>query len=140
MIRIYDILKSQALRRLPDHWLGALKARHYYRMLKNFKVDDEPDMKVVPLFVSSGTMAADLGANIGAYTKLLSELVGAQGRVISVEPVPETFTILCENVRRFRLTNVSLVDAAMSDSIGAATMSVPEYPNGGYNFYESRIV
>jgi FkbM family methyltransferase len=140
MARFYDILKSQALRRLPDAWLGALKARHYFRMLKNFNTDDEPDMKVVPLLVPAGTTAVDLGANVGVYTKLLSELVGVTGSVVSVEPVPETYAILRENVRRLRLGNVSLVDAAVSDSTGTATMTIPEYPSGGHNFYESQII
>lgn len=140
MSRFYDALKSQALRRLPDRWLAALKARHYLRMVKNFNVDDEPDMKVLPLLVPMGTIAVDLGANVGVYTKLLSELVGSSGCVLSVEPVPETFALLRENVRGLGLGNVVVIDAAVSDAIGAATMRVPEYPSGGFNFYESQIV
>ena len=39
------------------------------------------------------TVLLDVGANVGHYTLRLSELVGEHGRVIAVEPVPETALI-----------------------------------------------
>jgi FkbM family methyltransferase len=82
----------------------------------------------------------DLGANIGAYTKLLGTLVGAEGRVYSVEPIPSTFELLGCNIERYKLRNVKPINAAVSDEIRTVEMEVPEYEHGGENFYQATIV
>ena len=33
----------------------------------------------------------DVGANVGYYALLASELVGPEGRVVAIEPLPESF-------------------------------------------------
>jgi FkbM family methyltransferase len=90
--------------------------------------------------VKPGTTAVDLGANIGIYTKVLSDLVGPAGNVISVEPVPQTFEVLSRNIRSLALRNISCVNAAVSHSDGEVTMELPEYHTGGTNFYQARVV
>jgi FkbM family methyltransferase len=117
-----------------------VKARHYERVLRNFSDDEEPDLKVVRHLVAPGTTAVDLGANIGVYTKVLSSLVGAGGRVISVEPVPQTFRFLVANVGALGLANVEVVNAAVSDGRHELTMEVPAYESGGENFYAAQVV
>ncbi|OGW97297.1 MAG: hypothetical protein A2Z81_08655 [Omnitrophica WOR_2 bacterium GWA2_45_18] len=82
----------------------------------------------------------DIGANIGVYTKFLSDMVGEQGRVTSFEPVPTTFDILSSNIQRLNLKNVRLFNVAVSDQNKMVKMEVPVYKTGGENFYESRIV
>ena len=47
--------------------------------------------------VSPRDWIVDVGANVGHYTKRLSELVGPKGRVIAFEPILETFSILSES-------------------------------------------
>ena len=91
---IYAVLKTQALRYLPEPLLQSIKARHYARMLRSFTIDQEPDLKLVQHLVKPGDTVLDVGANFGVYTRVLSQLVGPAGRVISVEPVPQTFSIL----------------------------------------------
>jgi FkbM family methyltransferase len=137
---IYETLKRFALRRLPPSWLALLKMRHYRRVLRTFDEREEPDMAVVRALLRPGMAAIDVGANIGTYTKLLAELVGDSGAVVSIEPVPETFAILAGNVRALRLGNVQLMQAAASSGEGQATMSIPAYAHGGENFYEAAIV
>lgn len=140
MVSFRAFLKAQALTRLPDSWLRALKARHYERSLRRFREDDEPDLMVVRKLVAPMTTAVDLGANVGVYTKVLSSLTGPNGRVISVEPVAETFGILSRNVQVFEMTNVLLVNAAVSDKSEMVTMEVPTYESGGANFYQAQVV
>jgi FkbM family methyltransferase len=137
---IREFLKAQALTRLPDSWLRALKGRHYERVLRRLKEDEEPDLTVVRQLVAPNTTAIDLGANIGVYTKVLSSLVGRSGRVISVEPVAETFGILSRNVQALGMKNVMLVNAAISDKDEIVTMEVPDYESGGANFYQAQVV
>ena len=64
-----------------------------------------------------GDVAVDVGANIGLYTLLFSQLVGADGRVHSFEPAPE-------NVRRLRV-NLLLNDAENVTANQAAVFSRP---------------
>lgn len=45
-------------------------------------------------FVGAGMVALDVGAHLGYYSMLLSDLVGAEGRVISMEPNPKLGTLL----------------------------------------------
>lgn len=45
-----------------------------------------------------GMVCVDVGAHFGFFTLLASELVGAEGRVVALEPMPETFARLARNV------------------------------------------
>jgi FkbM family methyltransferase len=137
---IRGFLKRQALTRLPEPWLRALRRRHYERVVRSFKEEDEPDLKIVKHLVPPGTTAIDLGANIGVYTKVLSSLTGPSGHVVSVEPVAETFGYLTGNVQALRMTNVRLVNAAVSDQSESLTMELPDNEFGGPYFTRARIV
>lgn len=45
-----------------------------------------------------GDRVFDLGAHIGSFTIPLARTVGPAGRVVAVEPIPETFDVLAANV------------------------------------------
>jgi FkbM family methyltransferase len=74
------------------------------------------------------------------YTKVLSDLVGPSGSVISVEPVPQTFDALSRNIQSLGMSNVSCVNVAISDSDGEVLMELPNYESGGINFYQATVV
>ena len=84
--------------------------------------------------------AIDIGANVGQYTKRMSDLVGAEGRVIAFEPVPVTFSLLAANVVRFAHCNVTLINAAVSERMDVLGMDIPRFATGLTNFYEARLV
>lgn len=140
MGKTYAFLKNRALTILPEHILRPLRMWHYGRVLRSFTDADEPDLRVVRELVQRGTTAVDLGANIGIYTKALSDLVGPDGNVISVEPIPQTFDVLSRNVRSFAMTNVSCVNAAVTDDGSDVVMELPDYDTGGIDFYQARVV
>jgi FkbM family methyltransferase len=135
-----NISKKLAFKMLPDKVLHFVKKIHYARVLHSISEKEEPDLKVLKYLVGPGECVADVGANIGVYTKYLSEIVGASGRVFSVEPIPLTFDILRSNVRKLGSKNIELRNCAISDTVGQVIMEVPKYDSGGENFYESRIV
>lgn len=58
----------------------------------------------------------DVGANIGAYTLVASEV--SEANVVSVEPHPQTFAILVDNVRLNRRYNVTCLNVALSERNG----------------------
>jgi len=124
---------------LPTGVLAQLKKVHYARVLRSISDMDEPDLSVLKYLLRPGQLVADIGANIGVYTKYLSQCVGPNGKVISVEPVPLTFDILRSNVRKLGLKNVDLRNVAVSDIEGLVRMCVPKYRGGGDNFYEACI-
>ena len=134
-------LKSLIVRYIPDSVLNAVKRVYYLRALKKSYEDKEQDLIVVKRLVRPGDCAVDIGANIGVYTKVLSEVVGAQGLVISLEPVPDTFKILSYCVNKLGLSNVRAINSAVSEKAGTMSMSVPRYAGvGHYNYYQARLV
>ena len=68
--------------------------------------------------VRPGMNAIDLGANIGSYTVLLANLVGPEGRVLSVEADTGVVQILRHNVEANRLAHVDVVNGAAHSSCG----------------------
>lgn len=70
--------------------------------------------------VKKGDTAIDLGANLGYYSVELSRLVGAEGKVYAVEPVPPVLDVLRRNLRGCR--NVDVLPFALGEKDGAATM------------------
>jgi FkbM family methyltransferase len=70
-----------------------------------------------------GDVVFDVGAGIGAETLLFSRLVGASGRVVSVEAHPRTYARLVELCRANGLANVTALQVAVSDSDGTAKIS-----------------
>lgn len=132
-----SLLKSAALRLLPDALLLPLKKARYLAVVRSFR---SPEAEVMAALVAPGDHVLDIGANAGWYTRVLSEAVGAGGHVYSIEPVPLTFGFLAFCIRRLRLTNVTLFNCAASRENGSAVMSVPSYPSGGENFYRASLI
>jgi FkbM family methyltransferase len=135
------IVKRIAFSILPDRVLQAVKKVYYAYALGKFSGFDEVDFKIIRHLVTKGGYVIDIGANIGAYTKFLSELVGSNGCVFSIEPIPLTYEILSSNMKKLKLGNVVLINCAISDTDGYVTMEIPLYEeSAGENFYQARIV
>jgi FkbM family methyltransferase len=134
-------LLKRAAAALPEAVQQDLKRYHFRRQIKRdlFR-PDEPDYERLPSMISAGDWVLDIGANVGQYTRKLSDLVGPLGRVFAFEPIPATFELLASNCARFPLRNVTLLNAAASSSVGLVHMSVPEWePGGRSNFYQARV-
>ncbi len=125
---------------LPPLWQNELKRIHFRRQMRRGTfVTPEPEYAILPTLISVGDWVIDVGANVGHYTKRLSELVGPTGRVIAFEPVPETFALLAGNLQVFQNTNVTLINAAVSDNTNLVGMSIPAFDTGLRNFYQAHL-
>lgn len=62
--------------------------------------------------LEKGDVFVDVGANIGYYTILASKIVGDEGRVFAIEPIPQTVAVLRFNVRLNGLSNIIISDKA----------------------------
>jgi FkbM family methyltransferase len=115
---------SAVFNRLPEAVRSPLKRLRYRSQIrKGTFVSPEPDFRVLSNYLKAGDWAIDVGANVGHYTLRLSEIVGDTGRVIAFEPIPDTFKLLCANVRK---ANVTFMNAAASVTSAIACMSVPQ--------------
>ncbi len=68
----------------------------------------------------AGGVVLDVGANVGLYTAACARAVGANGRVIAVEPGPKTFAKLTATCAWLGLSNVAPVHAAAGPTSGTA--------------------
>jgi FkbM family methyltransferase len=126
--------------KLPESW--QLEIRRFYcqwQIRKGDFLTDEPEYAILDSLISPDDWVIDIGANIGHYTKRFSELVGVRGRIIAIEPVPETFMILTSNMQVYKFNNVSLFNIAASDKTEIVGMNIPSYDNGLRNYYEAHI-
>jgi len=83
-------------------------------------------------YVQPGMICIDVGAHVGIYTLLLSELVGLDGHIHSFEPTPWTFKLLQQNSRT--LANVQNNNCAVAE--GDRTLTFADY-GPGYGAYNS---
>ncbi len=77
---------------------------------------------VVCRVVHTGDTVVDVGAHIGWYTVVAGDLVGPSGRVVAIEPFPESYAALERNVARNGLRQVTAVRFAASDRSCTTTL------------------
>lgn len=107
---------------IPDVILQKYKQHKFFRLVRDFDINDEPDLLIARNLIDKNSVFVDIGANIGLYTRFLSPHAKS---VISFEPVPFTFSILSKNISKFGLQNVELHPVAISDDDGHAIIEVP---------------
>src|SRR5262249_33960355 len=76
--------------------------------------------------VEPGDVVFDVGANIGFFSTLLSQLVGPSGRVLAFEPEPENLALLRANLAANGGHNVTVVPCAAGAGAGLAGFSLDE--------------
>ena len=80
------------------------------------KRQDAAEISWMRRLVRPGSNVLDIGANIGFYTSLLSDLIGSEGHVHAFEPEPTNFKHLSAITGERK--NVTLVPKAVSDHSG----------------------
>jgi FkbM family methyltransferase len=118
-----------------------LRQLHYrYLIHRGNFLPVELEIADVERFARPGDWVVDVGANVGRYTCYMSRCVGERGRVLAFEPILESFSLLTENVRSCRATNVSLYNLALSSENAVLNMSVPaDQKTRLRNYYEAHI-
>ncbi len=92
----------------------------------------EPNMcSTLKQFLGPGKTFVDLGANEGYFTVIGARLCQPQGRVIAIEPQRRLLPVIEENLRLNGLSNVSLVNAAVTDTPGQLTLHLTSDTNSG---------
>ena len=73
--------------------------------------------------IKEGDVVFDIGAHVGFYTLLSSLLVGSRGRVVAFEPIPENLNYLKQHLEINSVSNVDIIEAAVSDRHGHDRLS-----------------
>lgn len=76
----------------------------------DFEADEVEQVRGI---LKPGDIVFDVGAHVGYYTLLMSDLVGEEGHVHAFEMTPITAGVLKSNVKSNKLTNVTVNNAAV---------------------------
>jgi FkbM family methyltransferase len=79
--------------------------------------------------IKGGDVVLDIGANIGYYVLIESQLVGAKGKVYAVEPVRSNFELLKKNLRLNNLENVDTFQLALGEHNEKSEIYVSNFSN-----------
>lgn len=84
----------------------------------------------LPHLVKRGDTVIDIGANLGYYTRPIADIIGAEGRVYAVEPVPVIFDVLKRNTAG--CGNVTLLNYALGSEERTIEMANDSVAAAGY--------
>ena len=98
--------------------------------LKTFKIHEPISTKLISNYLKKDMICLDIGANIGYFALLERKIVGDMGKVIAIEPVPNNFRYLQENIRLQNLENILTYNFAVGDIEGSTRFFVNERSNG----------
>jgi FkbM family methyltransferase len=87
--------------------------------------DYEPEtMAAIAQLARPGTAAIDVGASIGLVSLWLAKCLGAEGRVISIEPSAWSCDRMARNLALSGVTNVEVINGAVAEASGEGEMVV----------------
>jgi len=99
--------------------------RFLYRGLRARFRDERAETGFLIENTRPGDTVIDCGANKGSYLWALSRAVGKSGMVVAFEPQPKLARYLVSQTGCGRFSNVTVVQKALSDRNGKATLFVP---------------
>jgi FkbM family methyltransferase len=88
-------------------------------------------------FVRPGTVAIDVGANIGFFTRRLAEWVRPGGLVIAIEPEAQNFEALKAMLSRRGLLNVEVLQAVAAEAAGTLKLEVNAFHPADHRISEN---
>jgi len=133
-----NIAKSVIARTLSPRMQHSLRRFYLARRVLAGREFHEIEMNALGSMIAQGDTVADIGANVGAYTKQLSSLVGSGGRVLAFEPVAANYDILQTVVRNGGLANVELHRLALGSVLEEREIAIPDL--GGFTgFYWAHV-
>ena len=94
---------------------------------------DRAERQLIRKMLFPGAVVADVGANIGVYSKFLAHCVGSTGVVHAFEPSPENFRRLPSATRN--LSNVRLSQAAVGERTGRSQLYLSNELNVDHHAY-----
>jgi FkbM family methyltransferase len=117
--------------RVPE--LGPLRIRlrqHRWLLWEKFGEGDTLMLGIFNRLIRPGDVVYDIGANIGVYTRVMAQWLGAS-QVIAFEPMTKNYELLDANIAMGRLQNrVHLCRMALSDADGEEELQIDDMNSG----------
>jgi FkbM family methyltransferase len=104
-----------------------------------FRVYEKSETAFLKRTFFPGMVFLDIGANIGYYTALAGHIAGPTGRVVALEPDPESFTYLMRTIRANEFTNVTPFQGAAWDRVGSAQLHISGHNRGDNRLYANEL-
>ena len=90
--------------------------------IRDNRVWEAVETAMVCKLISPGDVVVDIGAHIGYFTVLFSNLVEERGKVYGFEPEKDNYSLLESNILTNKLENVTIENLALSDKSGEALL------------------
>src|SRR3990172_11120183 len=110
----------------PVYRESAPRLRLFFRAWRYRLRTDPGEIAFLRSCIRPGQTAIDVGAHKGAYTYWMHARVGRSGRVFAFEPLPHLAAYLRHIQMVFPLRRLTVVEAALSDTAGEASLFMPE--------------
>ena len=107
--------------------------------LSIFKTYEPSQTQIVKNYVKKGDRVIDVGAHVGYYTLLLSQLVGNAGKVYAFEPDPKNFELLKKNVEINGFKNIELIQKAVSNKTGIIKLYLGDEDRATNRIYDAQL-
>src|SRR6185437_1027016 len=104
-----------------------------------FRVYEKSETAFLKRIFFPGMVFLDIGANVGYYTALAGHAAGAAGRVLALEPDPESYRYLTETIQVNQFSNAASFQMAASDSIGSAQLHISDHNRGDNRLYANEL-
>lgn len=114
--------------RTPDRLLAAL--------LCKYSLSSSLEAEIYRSRIKPGMTVLEIGANVGFFTPLFSDLAGAKGRVLAFEPDPLNFRLLTRSAEENARVNLACRQAAVSDKSGKVKLFIYEENRGDNCIYD----
>lgn len=106
------------------------------RELRAHAVWEPRETELVISHLHEGETFVDVGANIGYYSLLASNLVGPSGHVYAFEPERANYELLTRNVHDHPLANFSLYRLALSNRASEARLYLSDDNLGDHRLFD----
>ena len=103
----------------------------------HFGVYEKAETRFFQSACRDGMTFLDVGANLGYYTALAARAVGPNGRVLAVEPDPDSFSYLEQTIAANAIGNVKAFPVAASDSHAMLPLYISTDNRGDNRLYAS---
>ncbi|MFM1556355.1 MAG: FkbM family methyltransferase [Limisphaerales bacterium] len=101
----------------------------------HFGVYEKAETKFFQTACREGMTFLDVGANIGYYTALAARAVGPNGKIIALEPDPESFKYLEQTIAANGTENVQAFPVAASDAPATLPLYISADNRGDNRLY-----
>jgi FkbM family methyltransferase len=108
----------------------------YYPLYSTYKaITDRRERAALKTMIQPGMTIADIGANVGIYTRFFAQALGGTGRIHAFEPAPDNFRRL--QAATCELKNVTVNQAAVGDVSGTTKLYISPQLNVDHQTFDA---